>query len=185
MSLSKYKIWLQELGAIHDIAELLEKARNPKLSSRKRKAALERARELSMCFLGENTFDSCGSDRHVESDVNVTTDSGNSSVSSVSEVSSESEYNKELLGERFYLNTPSGWHDYLCLLDEIKEEKKSRRKLEKREAKRASIAIERRRHDQEERRWAEEQRHQALQQEFRILDLGSFFDSDADDEGND
>ena len=178
MSLSNYKIWLQELGAIHDIEDLLEKSKDRKISRRKRKAALERARELSMCFFGENTFDSCGSDRYVESDVNVTTDSDNSSVSSVSEVSSDSEDTKELLGERFYLNTPSGWHDYLCLLDERKEEKKSRRKLQKREDKRALIAVERR-------RWAEEQRHQALQQEFRILDLGSFFDSDADDEGDD
>lgn len=167
---SEYKFWLQELKAIHNIEYLLKMVRNRKISKRKRRAALERARELRMTYFGENSFDSCGSDRDVEDRVNDSTEFGNSSVSSVSAVSSESEGTKQLLGERFYLNTPSGWHDFQCLLRERKEEKRASRKAEKREAKRASIAIERRRRDQEERRWAEEQRHQARQQESRILD---------------
>ena len=167
---SEYKFWLQELEAIHNIEYLLEMVRNREISKRRRRAALEEARELRMTYFGENSFDSCGSERDVEDRVNDSTDSGNSSVSSVSAVSSDSEGTKEFLGERFHLNTPIGWHDFQCLLRERKEEKRARRKAEKREAKRASIAIERRRRDQEERRWAEEQRHQARQQESRILD---------------
>jgi len=165
-----YRFWLRELEAIHDIEYLLEMAKNRKISRRKRKAALERARELNMTFFGENRFDSCGSAGNVEDRVDESTEFGNSSVSSVSAVSSEPEYQKELLGERFHLDNPIGWHDYLCFLRERKEEKGRRLKLQKREAKRASIAIERRRRDQEERRWPDEQRHQARQQESRFLD---------------
>ena len=170
MSSSNYKFWLQELEAFHRIECLLEVARNRENSKRKRRAALEEAREIKMTFFGENGFDSCGSAKNVEDRVNDTTDFGNSSVSSVSVVSSDPEHTKELLGERFHLKTITGWHDYQCLLAERKEEKGRRLKLQKREAKRASIAIERRRRVQEERRWAEEQRHQAPQQESRILD---------------
>ena len=176
-SRNDYSDWFLDLEAIHNMGHLLEIAKNPEISRRKRRAALERARGLNMTFFGENGWDSCGSQGNVEDLVNKTTDSDNSSVSSVSAVSSDSDDTKELLGERFYLNTPSGWHDYLCLLDERKEEKAQLLKLQKREAKRASIAakrasiaIERRRRDQEERRWVEEQRHQARQQESRILD---------------
>ena len=170
MSSLDYKFWLQSLDADHNIEALLEIARNRKLSRRRRNAALEEIRRLRMTFFGDDGFDSCGSERDVEDLANQTTDFGNSSVSSVSAVSSDSEDTKELLGERFYLKTPTGWHDYLCLLDERKEEKRRQRKQRKREAKRASIAIERRRRVQEERRWADEQRQQAQQQESRILD---------------
>jgi hypothetical protein len=169
-SRNDYSIWLLELDAAHRIKHLLEMAKNCEISRRGRRAALEEARELNMTYFGENRWDSCGSQGNVEDLVNKTTDSDNSSVSSVSAVSSEPEYQKELLGERFHLDTPSGWHDYLCFLRERKEEKGMRLKLQKREAKRASIAIERRRRDQEERRWADEQRHQARQLESRILD---------------
>lgn len=165
----EYSFWLQSRCAIRDIEHLLEEAKNRKISRRKRRAALERAYELNMTFFGENRFDSCGSTGNVEDRVNDSTDFGNSSVSSVSSVSSESEGTKELLGERFYLNHPIGWSDYQRLLQERKEEKGQRLKLEKRQAKRALIAEQRRR-VQEERRWADEQRHQARQQEFRILD---------------
>jgi len=119
---SAYNYWLQELEAIHNIGDLLEKARNRENSRRTRRAALQEARELKMTFFGENGFDSCGSDRNVESDVNKTTDFGNSSVSSVS-VSSDSEATKEVLDERFYLKTITGWHDYQCLLEKERKRK--------------------------------------------------------------
>jgi len=170
MSSADYEFWLRELEATHRIEALLEIATNRRLSRRRRNAALEEVRTLRMTFFGENGFDSCGSERDVEDLANRTTDFGNSSVSPVSAVSSDSETTKELLGERFYLKTPTGWHDFQCLLAERKKEKGIRLKLEKREAKRASIAIERRRRDQDERRWADEQRQQAQQQESRILD---------------
>jgi len=165
-----YSICLEELDAAHRIEHLLEMAKNHKISRRKRRAALEEARELNMTYFGENRWDSCGSHRSAGDHVDDTTDFGNSSVSSVSAVSSESEDTKKLLGERFHLYNPIGWHDYLCFLRERKEEKRRRLKLQKREAKRASIAIERRRRDQEERRWPDEQRHQARKQESRFLD---------------
>jgi hypothetical protein len=152
-----------------EIEHLLEIAKNKKFSKRRRRSAYNEALELCKSFHGAG-FGS--SDESAEEHINSTTDSDNSSVSSVSQVSSETEDMKEILKEFFDVETSSGYHDeYLCELEERKAEKRRTLKLQKREAKRALIAIERRRRDEiEQRRRDEIERQQVMQQKSKILD---------------